>query len=757
MPRVSRALLLFPCLAWGIYLGSLDLVSAYLLVAILVGLGALWLYLAWRGRALLDWIFVPLMICSALLLGYVSALPAQAWRVSREGQFRGEIYQVQELRFDQRVLVRLERSRQKVALHLPLEPKVETGSLIDFSGTIQQPKQAPNPGVFDYRTYLRGLGVFGVCYPDAYEIEPKRTDGFLTRFRHRLRDNISSQLRDPGLVLALVLGQRDQLGERQETWRILGVSHLLAISGMHVGLVAMGLGLLIKRLPLRPLCRLIVVQGILLAYIVVAGSGASAWRALLVSTLGAYGAFRGQRQDPLHLWATVGWLLLLIKPALVFDLGFTLSFAASGGILLWGPSLRVNCRNRVLRYIANSLLVSTWAQLSLAPFLFAHFGEMALLGSLATLLFVPLVTVLLIGGFFVALGLGSLGLGALLGGVMSMIDSLEVMLLPFAVPLRLGSWTLPELYLCWIFFLYAGWQLRRPRLTKPKRTLAKLTTIGVVLLTILSLPPMFRRPLEITAVNVGQGDCYFVRTPSGVHLLVDGGGDSPYWQEKGRNVGKERVVPYLQHRQVDRIDYVLISHPHEDHLFGLLAVLEHFEVGMVIDNGHEHTSLTYERYLELIEERQIPYHQGRAGDSLSLGDGIRLEILYPTELRQNLPSPYNNNSLLLRLEYGGMRMLFTGDLENPVLYDLAHDGKLDLRADWLKVPHHGSRGSLLQEFYAETRPKWAVISTGQNSFGHPHQEVTDYLSEQSIVWRTTQDQAQTFHVWWGMWGRFRSP
>jgi len=132
MPRVSRALLLFPCLAWGIYLGSLDLVSAYLLVAILVGLGALWLYLAWRGRALLDWIFVPLMICGALLLGYVSALPAQAWRVSREGQFRGEIYQVQELRFDQRVLVRLERSRQKVALHLPLEPKVETVALTPY-------------------------------------------------------------------------------------------------------------------------------------------------------------------------------------------------------------------------------------------------------------------------------------------------------------------------------------------------------------------------------------------------------------------------------------------------------------------------------------------------------------------------------------------------------------------------------------------------------------------------------------------------
>ncbi len=757
MPQTSRSLLLFPGLALGIYLGSLGWFTACHLLLALMGLVVVWLYLAYRGRASNGWLFGLIVIVGMLLVGYISVLPEQAWLVPRDGEFSGQVYRVQELSFDQRVFVELRKTRERVALHLPLEARIEPGAEITFSGTISQPRKAPNPGVFCYRQYLRGLGVFGTCYPDAYVVHGNARVGVLSRLRNRLRQNVLAEVGDPGLILALVLGQRDLLGERQEVWRGLGISHLLAISGMHVGLVALGLGLIVKRLPLRPLWRLFLIQGTLLMYILVAGSGASGWRALLVSSLGGYATWRGQRQDPLHIWATVGWLLLLVKPTLIFDMGFTLSFVASGGILLWGPSLRVAHRSRMLSYVASSLIISTIAQLSLAPLLLAYFGEIALLGSLATLVFLPLVAIIMIGGFFVALGFGPLGLGAALNGVMHLVDALERTLLPFAGHLLLGSWTRLEIYLCWLFFVYAGWNLRKPRLTQPKRTTARLAAMAVILFFILSLPPLVRRPLEITALNVGQGDCYFVKTPSGVHLLIDGGGDSPYWQQRGRNVGEERLVPYLQHRQVSRIDYVILSHPHDDHLFGLLAVLDQFDVGMVIDNGHEHASPTYERYLDLIEQKEIGYHEARAGEQLNLGDGITLTILYPKALRENLPSAHNNNSLLVRLQYGGVRMLFTGDLENAVLYDLVRDSFCDLKAEWLKVPHHGSEGSALAEFYEAVDPNWAVISVGQNSFGHPHQEVLDRLDEHKVTWRTTWEGPQIFHVWWGFWGRFSLP
>ncbi|NMB02251.1 MAG: DNA internalization-related competence protein ComEC/Rec2 [Firmicutes bacterium] len=758
MRKPSSSLLFFPFLALGIYLGSLSFLDLKSALIILVGLTIVWLVLAYQGKSWGEnpWIYRLILALGAVVVGQIAVIPQQAWVIPQKGEFTGQIYEVRPLSYDQRLLVRLRRSRLQVAVHIPSDLSVQVGDELTFSGTITLPKKAPNPGVFCYRSYLRSLGVFGVCYPDEYEITHIPRQSLLERVRGWLRHNIVETLRDPGLVLALVLGEREQLGTaRQEVWRELGISHLLAISGMHVGFVALAVGLLVRRLPVRPLVRLLLVQSTLLVYIILSGTGASGWRALLVSMLGGYAGFIGSRQDPLHIWATAGWLLLLAKPNLVFDLGFTLSFAASGGILLWRPSIKLNCQNRVLNYLANSLLISTIAQLSLAPFLLHYFGEMAIIGPVATLVFVPLVVVLLVGGFLVALGSGSFGVGYLLNLIMTLVDVLESFLKPLSWQWRLGNISLAEISLWWSLFVYAGWCLRRPRITKPKRTYARLVTLAVIVLFISCLPPLVRRPLEVTAVNVGQGDCFYLRTPSGRHLLIDGGGDTSYWQERGRNVGLERLVPYLQHRQVEQLDYVILTHPHEDHLFGLLAVLEHFEVGMIIDNGHERPSPTYERYLELIEQKNIPYHVARAGEVLDLGDDISLSILYPENLRLGLPSSYNNNSLLLRLQYGGVRLLFTGDLEAAVLYDLAHEPAVDLRSQWLKVPHHGSRGSLAEDFYAKVDPAWAVISVGANSFGHPHQEVLELFEQRKILWRTTVEGPVTFQVWWGVWGRFK--
>ena len=753
MLKQSSFLVLFPLLALGIYYGSQSVVNVRLILVFLVSV-VLWLYFSYRSSKHGSWFYWLVVALGMFVVGQLSLVSELSWIEPREGEFAGHVYSVQTLSFDTRVLVRLIPSHLQVAVHLPLDVAIQPGDNLSFQGTISQPPQAPNPGVFSYRDYLSRLGVFGLCYPTEYQVQLTTTTTLLTRLRRKIRSNLEKQVRDPGLVLALVLGERDGLSsQRKELWRELGISHLLAISGMHVGLLALGLSLAAHNLPLPSFYKFLLTQMMLLGYVVVAGSGASAWRAFLVSLLGAYGGLRGVQVDSLHFWALIGWLLLLWRPALLFDPGFTLSFAASGGILLWAPTLTLKSKSRLLTSVGTSLIISVIAQISLAPLLLSYFGEVALLGPVSTLLFFPLVILLLMGGLGVALGLGPLGFGALVDQVMGLVEALERLLWPYAwqwVPRRL---TPVQILLWWLLFIYAGWCLRRPRLTRPRRTLSRLARLFVAVLVITSLPSVVFTPLEITAVNVGQGDCYFIRTPSGVHLLLDGGGDSPYWQQRGRNVGEQRLVPYLRHRNVERLDYVILSHPHEDHLFGLLAVLEHLEVGMVIDNGHSHTSPSYARYLELIGEKEIPYHVARAGDRLDLGDGIMLSVLYPEELVPDLPSPYNNNSLVLRLDYGGMRALFTGDLEKPVLYDLVHNPQLDLRAQWLKVPHHGSRTSFLEEFYTAVNPRWATISVGPNSFGHPHGEVVEFLTESRIRWSTTERGPVTFFIWWGLWGR----
>ena len=175
------------------------------------------------------------------------------------------------------------------------------------------------------------------------------------------------------------------------------------------------------RVPWRPWLKFLILLWFQFMYIVVSGTGASAWRAVMERDMGGYARIRGQNRNALHIWAAAGCTLLLLKTAFAFDLGFLLSFAASGGILLWGPTLRLGWKRRLPAYLVQSLLLSTAAQLALAPFLLGSFGEVALLGPVATLLFLPCTAVLQVVGLLTDLGIGVHGLGRMLYGVRGVV------------------------------------------------------------------------------------------------------------------------------------------------------------------------------------------------------------------------------------------------------------------------------------------------------------------------------------------------
>ncbi|HHY09438.1 MAG TPA: DNA internalization-related competence protein ComEC/Rec2 [Firmicutes bacterium] len=757
MTKISNFFILFPLLALGILYGSRSHVSPHLFIWLLL-LIPLWLWLEYKGRKAAGLVYWAVLTGAITALGCLAAAPQAADWPKDPQKLTAVVKSVQTLSSDQRVLVTTIPQKLGLALHLPLDVPVSAGDYIEFKGTITTPPSAPNPGMFSYRDYLNQLGVWGLCYPVEFTIQKRVQRSVLARLREWCLQNINRDLDDPGLVSALVLGDRAGLSqERREIWRLLGINHLLAISGMHVGLAALFFALFLKRLPLRPLFRLLLTQVFLLAYILLAGNSASAWRAFAAFALGGLGNHRRLLLNPLHIWSLVGFTLLVAQPQLLFQKAFTLSFVASGGILLWMPVLRCQKGGAFWRYLINSMAVSVIAQLSLAPLLLHYFAEIAVLGPLATLVFLPFTAVILAGGFLAALGLGPWGVAQLLNAVIRCVTILENSLVPYALQWQPQYLSQGEILLWWAFFIYAGWRLRRPRLTVPKNTYRRLLYLFLLICLISGLPAFIRRPLEVTALNVGQGDCFFIRTPGGLNLLVDGGGDSPYWQARGRNVGRERVLPYLRRRGVAKLDAVILSHPHEDHLFGLLAVLEELEVAVVIDNGQAHPTPTYERYLDLISAKNIPHVAARRGERLVLERGISLEILHPGRLLAGTDSDANNNSLVFQLAYGRVKMLFTGDIELPVLYDLVAIQGEHLESKWLKVPHHGSRSSFYPEFYDAVDPAFAVIPAGEgNLFGHPHPEVTSLFNQKGIRWSTPGAGPVRFFVWWGFFSRFLS-
>ena len=233
--------------------------------------------------------------------------------------------------------------------------------------------------------------------------------------------------------------------------------------------------------------------------------------------------------------------------------------------------------------------------------------------------------------------------------------------------------------------------------------------------------------LRVTFIDVGQGDGCLIQTPGGKNIIIDGGYPGP-----GR-----KVVSLLKRKGIKRIDCVVATHPDMDHIGGLIAVLNSFEIGEVLDIGYPHTTRAYEDFLKTIEKKNINYRIMRRGDALDWGEEVSVQVLNPPE---ELHSDKNNNSIVLRLVYGKISFLFTGDIEKRAEKELVNTYHKNLRTTILKCPHHGSRHSSSSRFLEEVRPEVVIISVGNNSYGHPTEEAMDrYREVGTKIYRTDID------------------
>jgi competence protein ComEC len=251
--------------------------------------------------------------------------------------------------------------------------------------------------------------------------------------------------------------------------------------------------------------------------------------------------------------------------------------------------------------------------------------------------------------------------------------------------------------------------------------------------------------LEAIVLDVGQADCIFVRTPSGKTILIDGGGR--YDRQEGDTLGLKVIGPFLHRQGVNRLDVVVLTHPHEDHVQGLARVLQDFHIGMVLDPAIPHPSKAYRDFLSVVEDRRIPYRRAVRGQVIELGDGVEARVLHPPDPRlSDTDDDMNNNSVVLRITYGRHALLLTGDAGIEAEQDML--AGQTVRADFLKVAHHGSDDGTSQEWALAVRPRVSAISVGKdNPFGHPSSDVVERLQAGGAkVYRTDRDGAITVRV-----------
>jgi competence protein ComEC len=650
----------------------------------------------------------------------------------------------------QRFVVRVDSLREvdawvetsgRVQVTARLFPRYRYGDVAELHGGIETP---PRFESFDYREYLARRGIVSVALLPRIQVLESGRGSMLQRTLIALREPfgraLERSLPEPESALArgILLGQRASIPtDLTSDFNDAGISHLVAISGYNVMLIAAfvtaGLGWLTGRRQATLIAMLLVV-----AYAAFVGGSPSVLRAALMAQVMLGATLAGRPGSALRGVLIAGAVLVAWQPLIIDDVSFQLSFAATLGIVLLAERARAWLQGRLsflpegaAAFFSEQLSVTVAASVAVLPVIATSFGRLSIVSLPANLLAVPVFPLTLAASFVTAAaGAVDEGAGRFVGEFAILPLSFLVWLGRTAADLPLAALSLGDVGLVESLLLYAlGGTLvlllsRRKPLQdedRPRGPRLSPALAASALLLALALPLWLgvfddgHDRLRVTVLDVGQGDAILIETPSGHRLLMDGG---PSGAALMQALGRELPAT------ARRIDLLVLSHAQDDHVTGLVEVLQRYEVLGVLEGPLAGETAAYRAWAEELERRQVPVHRAIAGDSLDLGHGVRVEVISPgLRLIEGTRDDLNNNSVVLRLVHGQVSFLLTGDLAAEGEIALLESG-FDLSSMALKVGHHGSDSSTTPEFLEAIRPALAVISAGaENNFGHPSPSV----------------------------------
>lgn len=554
--------------------------------------------------------------------------------------------------------------------------------------------------------------------------------------------------REAAVAEALVLARRETLDRATyDLFVRAGLAHLLAISGLHVGMVALGWLFVLRaiRVPARRQFAWAAVG--VVAYVWVIGAPASALRAAAMVLAALLTRHLGRPSGLWDLYALAACVNLVVDPAALVDPGFQLSFAGAASAMYAGSESRgwLAGRDPTLRAIAQGLAISTATFLGTLPFTLVHFGRASLVGIASNLAAVPLLG-LILPALFASLALSAVPPLAAVptDAAIALLGLLRTVAEVSAAP----SWAALDVgpvgvglaaglsILVWLLMACTRGPAQRAR-----AILAAGVAVAGVLVAPLAAPFLrLGRALEIVALDVGQGDAIALRTPAGRWLLVDTG-------PAGRrsDAGARAVVPYLRARGARSLSALILTHPDADHIGGARSVLERMPVRRVLDPGYLAGGRDYVRTLERVAASEAPLLVPEAGDWIVL-DGVRIDFLAPADSDLVRAPEANDASLWFVLRYGDFAAAFTGDAPNALEEPAARAaGPVTL----LKVAHHGSTTSTSAVTLSLLRPRVALVSVGRrNRYRHPSPEVLARLARAGVeVYRTDREGTIRLEAW----------
>jgi competence protein ComEC len=770
--------------AWlaGIYLGSrLALPFALVLIGLLP-LILLFFFRKKRKAIMLTAVCLVAFFSGALC--YQASLPPNdashlQFYNGQEVEIQGIVSADPEIR-DKSTHIRLSASQingEKVSgdalLFVPRYPEYDYGEVLRVRGKLETPPQLDD---FDYQGYLENQGIYStMLYPEIEVLETGK--GFkplawVYSLRSSLSQSIARVIPEPQAALAqgVVLGIRYNIPQSvRDDFTSTGTAHLLAISGLHLSILAgillsIGIWLFGKKRYIYIWLAL----GVIWLYALISGFNPPVVRGAIMASLFLSAELLGRQRTAITSLAFAAAVMVGIDPSVLWDAAFQLSFLGMAGLIFIAPPLMGLGRKMVAKTIGeegagaslanivtDSFSVTLAATLAVWPAVAHYFGIVSLVGPLATFLALPaLPAIIVLGALAGLIGLVFLPIAQGIGWLAWLFASYMLLIVrglaSVAISAVEAGWINPTLIVGYYAVLALVIWLVSQRGLLPKvggwlregasrstglvsRLRLRWVLPPLLVLAILSSTAAASMPderLRVSFLDVGQGDAILIQKGS-QQVLVDGG---PSPQALNLELGKE--MPFWDRT----IELVVLTHPHADHLTGLVEVLKRYKVEQALYPDLDDGSPLYREWLGLVEEDS----QGtiaQAGEEINLGDGVIIEVLNPqVPPLAGTDSDIDNNGVVLRLTDGRVSFLLTADIQWEGEFELLARGA-ELGSSVLKVAHHGSKTSTTPEFLDEASPRVAVISVGENSFGHPSDEVIERLEQklgEANIYRTDQ-------------------
>ncbi|MBN2282732.1 MAG: DNA internalization-related competence protein ComEC/Rec2 [Deltaproteobacteria bacterium] len=664
------------------------------------------------------------------------------------------------------------------------------GDYIRVFTTLRIPRNFNNPGGFDYRRHLLYQEIrfqASVSRPSDITVL-RRNRGNILRsiienYRTSLSDMIQDALQQPeqGILRALTLGDRSGISqEMYEMFSNAGVSHILAISGLHVGIIAslffFGLQGLMKQWPclllrfdIQRFCAF-PCAFVIIGYFCITGCGISTFRATIMILTFLLSFYVGRDRDPVNTIALAAFIILLIDPPALFAVSFQLSFAAVTAIVVIMPLLNslfpmdvtatAGRYGRIRRSFILFSMVTLCATIGTAPLTAFYFNKISLITLVANIIVVPLIgfAALPLAMLFIIIAPVSSGIALFFLGLASLITKFTVSIITLlaGIPRSVLMVATPSPAVIVLYYLSVAAAIPVLRRKKERRPVHAGLAAALCLLVLTTfaaagfphLRRYFRHDLAITCIDVGQGSSALLQFPGGGTMLVDGGG----FYSRHFDVGRYAVSPFLRHEGINRLDIVVLTHPDCDHLGGLPYILKHFSIGEVWTNGDGTDTEQYREFRRIMTARNIPHRIMHAGSvPVTIGDSF-ISVLSPpppdSEIGRNFfPGDTNNRGLVLKVFHRGRSILLPADIGEPAEKRLVDTG-CDLESTVILVPHHGCPTSSNRFFLEHVRPRFALCSCGYfNTFGFPHADVLlRYREAGAGFFRTDLDGAVTVTI-----------